>query len=47
VVQELQYQVYDTITDTDASKSIITLSNMFQNVILKAHPHKIKRRRQL
>jgi hypothetical protein len=46
VVEELQYQVYDTITETDAAKWTITLLTMFRNVIGKAHPYMIIRRRQ-
>ena len=29
MVEELQYQVYDAITETDAAKSTITLLTMF------------------
>jgi len=46
VLEELQYQVYDAITETDAAKSTSTLSNMFQNVIGKAHQSMTARRRQ-
>lgn len=46
VLEELQFQVYDNVTETEAEKSTITLSNMFQNVVGKEHQSMITGRRQ-